>query len=476
MPRPIVSFRPYGATLVTAALAVAILAAGLAVRSAASSAPTAGVKPSPAAGGTRSGPLADTTLARVGSDREVTVRAFRQAWDEVHDPRHPDTLTPQSARRFLDLMIDKEVLGARAEASKTPWPPHDSADLDLYRDQLVMKAVLDSALRETARRRAAAGEPELHRWDLGVAARESSLSQLQPRYDGVLTARMALAFKALPVARPESTAETQLKIRSQMPVVAASDTSRTIARSTVGDYLVRELLAQWRRLDPWSRPRVETTDAIEELVNNGLFERLLRRQATERRLERRPDIAYLLARRHEYIAVSQLVSREVYSKIHPDSAALTHWYGTHRARYRTPDRAQVGRWMLPDRASAGRLAATLLDNVKAESLMAQGRRSGANFLDVVTAQDDSLLLKEAMRLGPGAMIGPDSVGSSWRVVKVLALEPSRSMTYDEARPLMVNDVTDSLGELGIKALIARTRRETRIQVHPRAVELMMAAH
>jgi len=406
MPRSLASVRPCGAALVTSVVAVVILAAGLGPRSAASPAPTGGSGRSPAPTPvTKSGTLPDTILARVGSDREVSVRTFRQAWTEVHDPRHPDSLTPQSARRFLDLMIDKEVLGARAEGSKAPWPPHDSADLALYRDQLVMKAVLDSALRETARRRAAAGEPELHRMDLGVAARESSLAQIQPRFDGVLTARMALAWKALPVAPPESTISAQLRIRSQMPVVAAGDTTKVIARSMVGDYLVHELLAQWRRLDPWSRPRVETTEAIEELVNNGLFERLLRQQASERRLDQRPDIAALLARRHEYIAVSQLVTREVYAKIRPDSAALTRWYGTHRARYRTPDRATIGRWLLPDRASAGRFAATLLDNVKAESLMAQGRRGGANFLDVITAQDDSVLLKEAIRLGPGARAG-----------------------------------------------------------------------
>ncbi|HUK64713.1 MAG TPA: peptidylprolyl isomerase, partial [Dongiaceae bacterium] len=237
-----------------------------------------------------------------------------------------------------------------------------------------------------------------------------------------------------------------------------------------------ELLAQWRRLDPWSRPRVETTEAIEELVNNGLFERLLRQQASERRLDQRPDIAALLARRHEYIAVSQLVSREVYAKIRPDSAALTRWYGTHRARYRTPDRATIGRWLLPDRASAGRFAATLLDNVKAESLMAQGRRGGANFLDVITAQDDSVLLKEAIRLGPGALIGPDSTGGAWRVVKVISLELARPMSYAEARPMVVSDLTDSLGEVGLRSLIARVRRETPVRIHPHAVELMMAAH
>jgi hypothetical protein len=472
--QPPIPVHPLGACLVTLALAVAVVA-GLAARSAASAADS---KPSPPPGsslGTARGPLPDTTLARVGASREVTVRRFRQAWTEVHDPRHPDTPTPQSAQRFLDLMVDKEVLGERAMASKVPWPPRDSADLRLYRDQVLMKAVLDSALGETARRRALAGEPVLRRMDLGVAARETAMIQLQPRYDTVLAARMALAWKALPATPPESSMVAQLRLRSQMPKVSPDDTSKVIARSTVGDYYVRELLAQWRWLDPWARPRVETIEAIEEMVNNGLFEKRLRHDADERHLERRPDLAEMIARRHEYISVKQLVAREVYDQIHPDSAMRARWYRAHRARYRTPDRAQIGRWVLPDRASAGRLAATLLDDAKSESLLAQGRRGGANFFDQITAQDDSVLLKEAMRLGPGAMIGPDSVTGGWRVVKVLALDLARPMTYAEARNAVTADLTDSLGEAGLRALIARVRRDTPVHIHPRAIQLMMAA-
>jgi hypothetical protein len=49
------------------------------------------------------------------------------------------------------------------------------------------------------------------------------------------------------------------------------------------------------------------------------------------------------------------------------------------------------------------------------------------------------------------------------------------MTYAEARNAVTADLTDSLGEAGLRALIARVRRDTPVHIHPRAIQLMMAA-
>jgi hypothetical protein len=421
------------------------------------------------------GPLPDTVLARVGGHREISVSRFRVAWKQVQDPQHPDSLTPERAKRFLDLMIDKEALGEKALAARYPWPPRDSLDLRVYADQVAMKSALDSAMRETARRRAMSGAPELRRMELGVAARETAATALDIRYDAVVCARMALLWKALPVMSPESSYTAQNRMRLILPAIPASDTGLVLAHSKVGDYHVFELMQQWRYLDPWVRPRVETPEAIQELVRNGLFERLLRRQVAERHLDRRPDLAALIAQRHEYFAVSAYVGREVYATIRPDSAAMMDWYRKHPKDYRLKDKARIARWTVPDRAGAGRLAALLRDQAQAESLIARGRRSGADFVQEITAAADSGLFGEAIRLGAGSVIGPDTLDGAWRVARVLALVDGRALTFAEARPQIEKDMTDAIGEEKMRALVAKVRRETPVRTHPRAVELILAA-
>src|SRR5262245_10119603 len=68
----------------------------------------------------KSATLPDSVLARTGN-REVTVREFLNAWKGVQPPTRPDSLTPENAREFLDLLVDKEVLGAYAMKEALPW-------------------------------------------------------------------------------------------------------------------------------------------------------------------------------------------------------------------------------------------------------------------------------------------------------------------------------------------------------------------
>ena len=473
MSRSPIPARPLGAVSLSLVLAI-LMVLGALSGPPASGAPAAGAA-APGKAMAPSGPIPDSVLARVGPRRMVSVAMFRHAWKQVQDPQHPDSLTPQAARQFLDLMISKEALGERALASTAPWPHRDSLEFLAFRDRLMMKAVLDSALAETARRRRVSGEPELGRMDIGVAARETAMTRLDVRYDTVLAARLALAWKALPVPPSDSSMTAQNRMRQIMPEVTPADTGRAIARSSIGDYRVSELVTQWRWLDPWARPRIETPEEIEGLVRNGLFERLLRAESGERHLERRPELAAMIESRREYTAVAQLVSREVYSKIHPDAAAMNEWYRTHSDLYQIPDRARIGRWTMPDRAGAGRLAALLRDPMAADSLIEQGRRTGADFRDEITAGTDSALYREARRLGAGTVVGPDSVPGGWRVVRVMTLEPARVRSFDEAHDFIVKDMTDSLGEVGMRQLVQRVRKETPVTVNSKALAKLTAA-
>ena len=71
--------------------------------------------------------MPDTVLAKVANGRWVTLSGFRTAWRQVPPPERPDTLTPENARRFLDLLINKEALGEVALLETWKWSTRDSA-------------------------------------------------------------------------------------------------------------------------------------------------------------------------------------------------------------------------------------------------------------------------------------------------------------------------------------------------------------
>ena len=131
-----------------------LIAAGLGV-SVARGRPGASV-PAQSAARARGERLPDSVLARIGARREVTLSRFLADWTQLKPPQRPDSLTPQTAREFLQLLIGKEALGEKALAERRAWAADDSAEYQALRDHLVLGAALDSALDATRARLGAA--------------------------------------------------------------------------------------------------------------------------------------------------------------------------------------------------------------------------------------------------------------------------------------------------------------------------------
>src|SRR5262245_23722130 len=152
------------ATLAATAAAHAVTSAGSggSAKAAAKPSPPAASKRPPDGHGTvglpAGHPLPDSVLAMIDRSRTVTVGAFRRGWVQVAAPARPDSLTPEAARRFLDLLISKELLAARASEEKWEWTSIESAQVASLRDRTRMRVTLDSTLAAFARARAARGE------------------------------------------------------------------------------------------------------------------------------------------------------------------------------------------------------------------------------------------------------------------------------------------------------------------------------
>jgi hypothetical protein len=410
----------------------------------------------------------ETTLALVG-ERRVTTTPFRTAWTGLRPPARPDSLTPKTAREFLELLVDKEALGARALRENPRWSSRDSLTFAGYVDQVTLRARLDPMLDSMAAIRAAAGDPVKSKEALGVLVRDSTMAALHTRFDALVSSRLALRWATLPRPSADSSVAAQLRVMGQLPQIEASDLNKTLAWSDAGNLKVSELLDHWKLTDPIHRPRVETAAQVEDLGRNVLFERWLRKTTAEMKIAERPDIAAQIAARREFLAVNQLVYREVDLKLPRDTTTWRRWYNQHRSSYDLPGTAQVLILYLPTQGSAATMFTVLLQPAKAESLIAQGQRGGVNYVETVSDEGDSVLYHRALRAGTGAVLGPDSTSRGWRLGRVQSFSPARPRTFDEALEMVQRDILQTEGEKLMRQLIERTRAQTKIAVNEPAV-------
>ncbi len=441
----------------------------------------AGAAPKPAAGsgrtpsGSRDRPMPDTVLALVADDREVTLSGFRSAWRTVEPPARPDSLTPHAARQFLDLLIEKEALGASALAESWAWTGRDSAEYLSLRDHLVMRVALDSALTRLRGELAARGDTASGPQALGMLARDSAAARLGARFVPEVTERLARAFAAIPRPAPESSLTAQLRMMGRMPEVGRDDLPRALVETREGPYTVAEALEAWRELNPIYRPRIERREQLEEVIRNQLFERSLRREARRRRIEDWPAIAAELAARREDIAVTHLVGRDVYGRIAMDSLTLLRHYRAHVHDWDLPLRVALTRLTLPSRQAAREMAVRLADPAQAESLTARARRSGVDYDLEISAATDAAGFARALRGGPGAVLGPDSTRGGWEVSRVRLIEPPRSRSFEECRLLVARGWYDLEGERLMRELMDRCRARTRVVVNERALKRLTSS-
>jgi hypothetical protein len=423
-----------------------------------------------AAGRGAAGSLADTVLAVVGGKREVTVAGFQSAWSQVEPPARPDSLTPQGAREFLDLLIGKEALGEAAMKETWDWTPKDSADYGGLRDRLIMKVVLDSVLIEARAQASARGEDSLGVEALGILAREKSIQHLAPSYDESLLGRLAPIWAALPKPNESGTVTEALRVLGTNPTIPSEDLPKVVARWKGDEFKVRDLMGYWTSLNPLARPRIEGVEPLRDIVNNGIFERELRRSAKERGIEFWPENADALQKQREYIAVQHFVAREVYAKIPLDSTTLQRYYIEHEDAWILPPIVRLLTLELPDQKQAFQMARRLADSTQVNALVREAGEAGVSYFAEFSAETDSVVFRKAWRLGVGAILGPDSTAKGWVVSRVMEIRGGRPRPYTEVQELVRHAVYGDQGERLMRELLARVRRETTVRTNPAAIE------
>jgi hypothetical protein len=408
--------------------------------------------------------LPDSVLARVG-DRSITVSAFLVARRGMSGPP-PDSLTPEAARGFLELLVKRELLAHEALKTAWAWTPAESAQFLLVRDHQRMRRALEAELVEA--RQALAPADSADESALGIAARDRAVSRLNVVFDEAAVARVTRGFTTLPRPSADSSLGSQIAALSTTPRVPAADSTAVLARSTAGDYRADELLRAWNRLSPAYRPRIESEEQVRDLVRNGLFERALRVRA-ERLSLRAVDVRELDDER-ERIAVAHLIERDVIGRIARDPATLERFHREHAADWSLPTRVRALRLEMSSHADAQDLAAGLRDRAAAESLAARARRNGIEYVVEASAISDSTLFVEGMRAGPGAVIGPWASGSDFVVARIDAVLPGRTPEFSEVRGAVERRWVEIETRRRLEALCDRIAAVTRVAVNARALE------
>lgn len=415
----------------------------------------------------------DTLLARVDGER-VTQADLRAA--ATRFGAHPDSLTPQQAREVLDLLIDQRLLAQRARRESWIWSAQESLTVEQLRDRLIVTAALDSALAAHRAALTQAGVGPLESDTLGVSLRDATVASWNPVWDEALLVRMYRAWLAIPRPTGDMSVMEQIRLAGAMPVLSPADSAATLLRSDVGPMIAGEVLDEWRKLNPIYRPRIEEVEPMRDMAKNTVFERELRRRATQMGLEQRPDIAAQLTERREYLAIQHFVQREVYDDMPRDSATLARHFASKPSAWRLQGYARVFQMVLDSRAGAEQLLERVRAAADVETLMVRWNkrddaRQARSFIRTVSAQHDSAMYALALRLGTGAIAGPDSLqggaaGTGWRILRVMETQEPRDRTFAEALTLVHKDWTESEGERRMRRLLDRLRQGAKVELSP----------
>lgn len=414
----------------------------------------------------RPGQLPDSVVARVAGKRDVTLFQFRSAW-AGRPGASPEGPTPAQAAEFLEVLVDRELLGEAASREPWVWTPEESTQAGALADRLAVSAALDSVLAET-RRGFGPAAANLTAEEVGIAARDSVLSRLGVRVDRELLARLAPAWTSLPRPTADSSLAAQLRAISVLPEVAATDTPLVVGRSPLDDYRVQDLLAAWRRLHAAYRPRIDGPGQLEDLVRNGLFERALRREVKRRDLIRSPAVQAAVARLRESFAVEKLVRREAVPHGEVEIATLERWHAGRAEEWRVPMRLRAIRLEFDSRAQAGRTAALLRDASAAESLAAGARRAGIEYRVNLTAAADSALFAAGLEAGAGGVAGPVPTAQGWSVARIEAVLPGHTPPFAEVRGDVERRWRAEETERRLRELCHRLARRHTVLVNERA--------
>jgi len=232
-------------------------------------------------------------------------------------------------------------------------------------------------------------------------------------------------------------------------------------------------------LDETGHMEVQDAGALYALCARAVLRDLAVRDVKERGLDRDPEVVRELRLTRDRILTEAMVAK---SAPPPDDAGLRAYFAAHGARYQrgAVTTARVVMFGTKDngsefltQAKAGGLTDSLLlsRGIKAivgatATVMAPGMHSTMTLYDA----DSDSLSRGASRIGTGELGPLLKTERGYAVVKVLAHEMARPLTYEDARARVRQECVDETEDAWVTRELKRLRAETPVQVTPGRLE------
>src|SRR5262245_35421499 len=221
------------------------------------------------------------------------------------------------------------------------------------------------------------------------------------------------------------------------------------------------------------RPTVSDAEGVRSLAENSLFERHIRKAASEPAIARRPEVQDVMADRLEYHSVTAYLQQELIDGIPYDSVTLAKHHRANAREFDRPARAVLVVMTLASERSADSLARVFTVPGEAESLAFRAQRGGVNYTHAATEKGDSALYRAARAAGVGAVMGPEKVAGGYRVIKVLSFDPVTPQPLSAVREEVKRSWYEYESERRIRGRLDELRRAARVQRNEKALRSLV---
>jgi len=285
-------------------------------------------------------------------------------------------------------------------------------------------------------------------------------------------ANIQWASSLFPPERKNDENDRFIRIGTALPVIAPADTGKVLARWREGRLSLGAFLAAYSNLPPFHRPNVHAPEDFRNQVDAIALEPYKARMAVERGLDKDSLALALIEKKREQLMVERMYRDSIESKVTVSPSQRRKYYQDHIAQFMTDPSVRYALLVRPDSASVRALAARLRNGEHAEDIQRADSLSGVpSKLRVESLNGQSVfhaLLFDELKPGQLDIRGPDKKGQ-YAVIQSLAYDGGRQRSFAESEQFADESVRSQVAEKLFKQLIARHRRQFRIESHPELV-------
>ncbi len=301
-------------------------------------------------------------------------------------------------------------------------------------------------------------------------------AEIAPAWDDSVAAFLARGYAALDPRRPDLANPFSAALPGRMPALGPDDSTRVLARSSVGPLTVADFAQRFLMLNPFEATLPTTPGAVQARGEQFLGQMWFDAEVERRGVTRRPAVVAVLAERRESVALDHWYARHVQAAIDTSETALRAHFDADPTPYAVGAHSILSHLPLPTQATADSAVGVLAAGVPWDSLcarLAASPRDAEGCRQTMSLQDDApdtALVARLAALAPGeAFARVESPTGQSRVIRLVERVPARARTFEEARAFVARDVAALQAEAILTEKMAALVKAMPVTINRRAL-------